>query len=195
MHSRIAQLAVIGTVLTIALGADAEAAMRPSIDGSCELSGVARFDHPATNAVEANGGTFHSQAGLGNCIGTLRLNGSDLASGQIPVRARARATGDFSCLSGGLGGRAVMTFLDQAGSPLRVNGRKVKVRSRIAMAHAVAAGSIEFLGAGGSSAGGIYNFTPSGGAIAGCAQGGDSSLPMSVRYTTRGEFQSLRRRR
>ena len=165
----------------------------PEFDGSCELSGTARFDHPVTNTVESNGGTFRSSPGLGNCIGTLSAGGRPLDGSQWQIRAKARAKGDFSCLNGSLSGRASMLFLDGEGDPLRVDGRRVKIRARIAMAHAVAAGSIEFLGGRGTSAGGAYNFTPSGGAVAGCAQGGDESLPMTVRMSTRGAFVGLRR--
>lgn len=174
--------------------ASASASPRPSFDGSCELSGTATFDHPVTNTVERNGGTFRSQPGLGNCIGTLRVGGEELGTQTWAVRARARARGEFSCITGSLGGRASMLFLGEGGKPIRVSGRRVKIRAHIAMAHAVAAASIEFLGARGTSAGGAYNFTPSAGAIAGCAQQGDSSLPMAVRMTTRGELVSLRKR-
>lgn len=196
MRIRVVALAVVAIGFsTVSEPVAAQAAKRAFFDGSCELSGVARFDHPVTNNVEPNGGTFRTQPGLGNCIGTLRVGNRTLGTQEWAVRARARARGDFSCLSGSLGGRAVTLFLGEDGKPLRVRGRRVRVRGLIAMAHAVAAGSIEFLGGRGSTAGGVYNFTPSGGAVAGCAQNGDKSLPMAVRFTTRGEFASLRRRR
>jgi len=196
--SRKAQLITVVVSIACLVGvlvpASASAA-RPAFDGSCELSGIARFGHPVTNDVEPNRGKFRSQPGLGNCLGTLSIGDRVFEGTQWPVRARARATGEFSCLTGSLGGRASVVFLDGDGKPLRAHGRKVRIRAVIAMAHAVAAGSIEFAGAKGSSAGGTYNFTPSLGAVAGCAEGGDESLPMTVRYSTRGKLVSLGRRR
>ena len=85
-----------------------------------------------------------------------------------------------------------MLFLGENGKPLRVRGRTVEIRARIEMAHSVAGGTIEFFGARGTTAGGVYNFTPSAGAVAGCAAAGDRSLPMAVRMSTRGEFVSRR---
>ncbi len=88
-----------------------------------------------------------------------------------------------------------MTFLRRIGAPLRVGGRAVKIRARIILRHSVVAGTIEFFGARGTTAGGVYNFTPSVGAVAGCARDGDRSLPMAVRMSTHGKFISLPRRR
>jgi len=189
-RSGLAALAVAGIFL--GPSAAASGAARPSFDGSCELSGVADFDRPVTNETEPNGGTFHSQPGLGNCVGTLRARGRLLGSRDWSVRARARAGGEFSCLTGSLRGSATMLFLGENGKPLRVRGRTVEIRARIEMAHSVAGGTIEFFGARGTTAGGVYNFTPSAGAVAGCAAAGDRSLPMAVRMSTRGEFVSRR---
>lgn len=162
----------------------------PSFDGACEISGVATFDHPVTNETEANGGRFRSQDGLSNCVGELSAGGEDLGSGTWPVRARARVTGPLSCISGTLNGRARITVLDGEGLALRIAGRKVKGWARIEMRHAVAAGGITFFGAGGSRAEGVYHFTPSASAVAGCAAAGDTQLPMAVRFATSGAFQT-----
>jgi len=190
-RSGLAALAVAGVFL--GPSAAASDAARPSFDGSCELSGVAEFDRPVTNETESNAGTFRSQPGLGNCIGTLKAGGKLLGSREWSVRARARARGEFSCVTGSLRGTARMLFLRDNGKPLRVRGRRVEIRAHIEMAHSVAAGTIEFFGARGTTAGGVYNFTPSLGAVAGCAADGDRSLPMAVRMSTRGEFVSRRR--
>ncbi len=194
---RISRRAVLvaAAVVLLASASPASAAQRPSFNGSCELSGVVDFDRPVTNERTRNGGTFRTQPGLGNCIGTLRAGGKSLGSRPWSVRARARGRGEFSCLTGSLRGGATMTFLRRNGAPLRVDGRTVKIRARIVLRHALVAGTIEFFGARGTTAGGVYNFTPSVGAVAGCARGGDRSLPMAVRMSTHGKFISLPRRR
>lgn len=180
---------VVAAVLLVPT-ASASSSTRPSFDGSCELTGVAHFDRPVTNESEQNGGTFRSQPGLGNCVGVLRAGRRRFDSREWSVRARARARGEFSCISGNLAGSATMVFLRANGKPLRVRGRRVEIKARIEMAHTVVGGTIEFSGARDTTAGGVYSFTPSLGAVSGCAEDGDRSLPMAVRMSTRGEFVS-----
>jgi len=184
--------AATATTLLLIVGPVTAAGERvaPTFDGSCELSGVATFDHPVTNAPESNGGTFRSHKGLANCVGDLSAGGRDLGSGTWPVRAHARATGTFSCASGSLTGRARIVVLGDDGRAIKVRGKRVRGWARIEMQHAVASGSISFLGRRDSRAEGVYNFTPSAAAIANCAAKGDKQLPMAVRFTTTGKFRT-----
>lgn len=187
----VAAVAVAGAFAVLACMAEAAGKrVAPSFDGSCELSGVATFDHPVTNTTEANGGRFRSQEGLANCVGDLSAGGVDFGSGTYPVKARARATGTLSCASGSLAGRARIAVLGDDGRTLKVDGRRVRGWAQIQMEHAVAAGRITFFGKGDSQADGVYNFTPSAAAVANCAAKGDKQLPMAVRFTTDGEFQT-----
>lgn len=185
-----AAVAIGALVLVPGLTTAAGKRVAPSFNGSCELSGVATFDHPVTNATEENGGRFRSQEGLANCVGELSAGGVDFGSGTYPVKARARATGPLSCTSGTLRGRSRIVVLGEDGRALKVGDRRVRGWAEIELRHAIAAGGISFFGAGDSRAEGVYNFTPSVGAVANCAGPGDKQLPMAIRFSTTGDFQT-----
>ena len=184
---------VAGLTMCVAglAAAPAGAAAPPSVEGACELGGNAVFDHPVTNATRFNGGTFHSDDGLANCVGTLKVGGRSYGPRVWPVRATGRSTGNLSCAAGTLTGRATLLFLRPDGRPLRLSGSTIAFRARIVQHHVVAAGLIDFVGRPGSRAGGIYNFTPSASAIGGCFAAGDKRLPMTVRMSTLGSFTGL----
>ncbi len=185
-----AALAVVGTVGVAVPGA-AAASQAPRFNGLCELTGTAQFASPVTNATTENSATFRSEDGLANCTGELEVAGKSLGSAIWPVRAEARASGAFSCIAGSLQGGASITVLGPGGAPLVVDGQVATARADVRLDHAVVGGTISFSGANGTSAGGLYNFTPSIAAIGQCAAGGDEALQMAVRFTTFGWFESL----
>lgn len=181
--------------LGLSLTSLASAAPSPVFNGGCELSGVATFDKPVSNETKKNGGRFKTQPGLGNCVGDLTVGRHELGIASYPVRAVARGVGDFSCASGTLAGRGRIVILDEVGKRLRVRGRPVIFRAGFTMTHAVVGGTVAYSGTQDTLATGIYNFTPSAGAVTNCELAGERSLPMAVRFNTQGDFIGRARRK
>lgn len=166
-----------------------------AFDGRCDVYGEVTFRDRVTTAVAENPFAFRTADRLTTCAGALRVGDETLRTRTRPVRVVVKGSGHVSCQNSTADGlRGKLLFLRRGKGdvfkPLRVDGRRVRLRTTISLEHVLNSVVATVAGAAGSRAEARATFFPTPEAIERCGQDGIRSLPFNGTILTAGELVS-----
>jgi hypothetical protein len=185
--------AVIGA-LALASSAHA-AAPEMAFDGRCDVYGEVTFRDRVTTEVTENPFVFSTADRLTTCAGALRIGDETLRSRTRPVRVTVSGSGQVSCQNStaeGLRGRLVFLRRGKGDTfrPLRVEGRRVRLRTTVSLEHVLNSVVASVSGAEETAAEARATFFPTPEAIERCGEDGIRSLPFNGTIVTQNELIS-----